>query len=145
MAVDVRLSLNSCGFGTHVPSAEPTQPMDIYPLMINCNGFYVGRASWSRHREKFLGFSMTGFLRSRFRRMLRKEEFLNRFFYLEFDPTVFKKHKAHHERIRRDHGDPSTSGLKYPKEEPAEEMTLDLENRRYNFYLRPTGAECSLV
>jgi hypothetical protein len=28
------------------------------------------------------------------------------------------------------------SGLKNPKEEPIEEMTLDLENRRYSFYLR---------
>ena len=72
--------------------------MDIYLLMIDCNGFHVGGASWSRHREKFLGSSMTGFLRSRFRCFLRKE-FLNKFFYSEFDPTVLEEQKAHRERF----------------------------------------------
>ena len=101
--------------------------MDIYPLMICCNGFYVGGASWSRHHERFPGSSMTEFLRSRFRRMLRKEEFLNRFFYSEFDPAILEERKAHRERTRRGHGEPSTSALKDPKEESTEEMTLDLE------------------
>jgi hypothetical protein len=68
--------------------------MEVYPLMINCNGFYVGGASWSHHHEKFLGSSMTGFLKSRFRRLLRKEEFLNRFFYLEFDLAILEGRKA---------------------------------------------------
>lgn len=101
---------------------ELTQAMDIYPLMINCNGFYVGGSSWSRHREKFPGSSMIGFLRLCFRCMLRKEEFLNSFFYSKFDPVVLEERKD-------------------PKEEPTEEMTLDLENRRYKFYLRPAGGE----
>ena len=60
------LNLNCCGFGAQVPNVEPVQPMEIYPLMIDCNGFYVGGASWSHHHEKFLGSSMTRFLRSRF-------------------------------------------------------------------------------
>jgi hypothetical protein len=68
--------------------------MDIYSLMINYNGFYVGGASWSRHHEKFLGSSMTGFLRLRFWNFLRKEEFLNVFFYSEFDLTVLEERKA---------------------------------------------------
>ena len=68
--------------------------MDVYPLMIDCDGFHDGGASWSRHRETFPGSSMTGVLRSRFRRMLRKEEFLNRFFYLEFDPAILEERKA---------------------------------------------------
>ena len=42
---DVRLGLNVCGFGVQVPDAEPTQPMDVYPLKINYNGFYVGGTS----------------------------------------------------------------------------------------------------
>jgi len=62
----VRHGLNSCGFGAHVPDAEPAQPMDIYPLMIDCNGFHVGGTSWSHHRDKFLASIMTGFLRSCF-------------------------------------------------------------------------------
>ena len=33
------------------------------------------------------------------------------------------------------------SGLKEPKEELVEEVTLDLENRRYSFYLRPHVGE----
>jgi hypothetical protein len=49
--------------------------------------------------------------------MLKKERILHRFFYLEFNLTV----------------------LRDPKEEPVEEMTLDLEDRRYNFYLCPLG------
>jgi hypothetical protein len=40
----VRFALNTYGFGAHVPDAEPAQPMDVYPLMINCDGFHVGRA-----------------------------------------------------------------------------------------------------
>ena len=93
---DVRFGLNSCGFGTQVPDAEPAQPMDICPLMINCNGFHVGGA-WSRHHDKFPGSSMTGFLRSRFQRFLRKEGILNRFFYVEFDPVVLEEQKVHRE------------------------------------------------
>ena len=76
---------------------EPTQPMEVYPLMIDCNGFYVGGASWSCHCEKFSGSSMIGFLRSRFRRMPRKEGVLNRFFYLEFDLAILEEQKAHRE------------------------------------------------
>ena len=78
---------------------EPAHPMDVYPLMINCNGFYVGCASWSRHREKFPRSRMTGFFMSHFCRMLRKGV-LNRFFYLEFDPAILEARKAHHEQLR---------------------------------------------
>ena len=124
---------------------EPVQPMDIYPLMINCNDFNVGGASLSRHHEKFLGSSMTGFMRSRFWRFLSKEEFLNRFFYSEFDPTILEEQKIHHDQSKQDLGGSMTFGLKDPKEEPVVEMTLDLESRRYRFYLRPVGGECSLV
>jgi hypothetical protein len=60
----VRLALNTYGFGAQVLDAEPVQPMDVYPLMIDYDGFHVGGASWSRHHEKFPGSSMTGFLRS---------------------------------------------------------------------------------
>jgi hypothetical protein len=60
----VRLALNTYGFGVQVPNAEPAQPMDVYPLMIDCDGFHVRGASWSCHHEKFPGSSMTGFLRS---------------------------------------------------------------------------------
>jgi hypothetical protein len=95
--LDVRLGLNSCGFGAPVLDAEPMQPMDIYLLMINCNGFHVGGASWSRHREKFPRSSMTGFLRSRFHRFLGKEGILNRFFYSEFDLTILEEQKVHRE------------------------------------------------
>ena len=115
--------------------------MDVYPLMINCNGFYVGGASWFHHREKFSGSSMTGFLRSRFRHFLRREEFLNRFFYSEFDSAVLGGRRARREQSKQERGEPSTSRLRDPKEEPVEEMTLDLENRRYNFYLRPFAGE----
>ena len=115
------------------PDAEPAQPMDVYLLMINCNDFYVGGTSWSRHHDKFLGSSMTSFLRSRYRRMLRKEEFVNRFFYSKFDLAVLEEQKSHHKQSRQDYGEPSASGLRVPKEESTEEMALDLENHRYNF------------
>ena len=138
---DVRLGLNYCGFGVQVPEAELAPPMDIYPLMINCNGFYVGGTSCSRHREKFLGSSMTGFLRPHFRCFLRKEEFLNRLFYLEFDPTVLEERKIHRGQSEQNCGEATMSGLKDPKEEPAEEMTLDLENHIYTYYLCPGMGE----
>ena len=80
---------------------------------------------------------MIGFLRSRFRRFLRKEEFLCRFFYSEFDVSILEDRKIHREQSERDHGQSSSSNLKDPKEEPAEEMAIDLENHRYSFYLRP--------
>jgi hypothetical protein len=62
--IAVKLGLNCCGFGAQVPNAEHAQPMDVYPLMIDCNSFYVGGASWFRHHEKFPGSSMTGCLLS---------------------------------------------------------------------------------
>jgi hypothetical protein len=71
--------------------------------------------------------------------MLKKERILHRFFYLEFNPTVLEERKARREWLKRDRGTSLTSGLRDPKEEPVEEMTLDLEDRRYNFYLRPLG------
>ena len=111
--------------------------MDIYPLMINCNGFHVGGASWSLHRERFLGSSMSGFFRSRFQRFLKKDEFLCRFFYSEFDASILEDRKTHHEQSERDCGQSSASNLKDPKGEPAKEMSIDLENHRYGFHLRP--------
>jgi hypothetical protein len=84
---------------------------------------------------------MTGFLRLSFWHFLRKEEFLNRFFYLEFDASILDDRKAHHQRSECDRGQPSASSLNYPKEEPAKELTIDLENRRYSFYLRPRWDE----
>ena len=69
--------------------------------------------------------------------MLRKEEVLNRFFYSDFDSAVLGERRARREQSRRDHGEPSSSGLRDPKEEPTKEMILDLENWRCNFYLRP--------
>ena len=80
--------------------------MDVYPLMINCNGFYVGGASWFRHREKFLGSSMTGFLRSRFRHFLRREEFLNRFFYSEFDSAILEGEEPAMSNLSKNVGSP---------------------------------------
>jgi hypothetical protein len=40
----VRFALNTYSFGAQVPDAEPAQPMDVYPLMIDCDGFHVGGA-----------------------------------------------------------------------------------------------------
>ena len=77
--------------------------------------------------------------------MLRKEEFLNRFFYSEFDPAILEERKAHRERTRRGHGEPSTSALKDPKEESTEEMTLDLETFDTTFIFVSRGAERSLM
>jgi hypothetical protein len=143
--IAIKLGLNCCGFGVQVPDAEHAQPMDVYPLMIDCNGFYVGDVSWFHHREKFLGSSMTGFLLSRFRRDLRQEEYLNRFFYSEFDPSILEERKSRREQTEGDGGRSSTSGLKDPKEEPVEGMTLDLENCWYSFSLRPQQSEAKVV
>ena len=71
---------------------------------------------------------MTGFLRSRFRRFLRKEEFLCRFFYSEFDAPILEDQKAHSEQFECDRRQSSASSLKDPKEEPTEEMAIDSEN-----------------
>jgi len=119
--------------------------MDVYPLMIRCGDFCVGGALWFRHREKFPTSSMAGFLRSRFCLMLRKEAALNRFFHSDFDPAVFYDQRARREQSRRNRGVASSSGLKDPREEPAEEMTLDLENRRYNFFFTLLGATFRLL
>jgi hypothetical protein len=80
---------------------------------------------------------MTGFLRPCFHRKLRKEEVLNRFFDSDFDPNILEEQRGRHEQSHGDRGEPSLSGLRDPNEDPIEDMTLDLENRRYNFYLRP--------
>jgi len=108
---------------------EPAPALDVYLLMIQCSDFYVGGASWSHHREKFPTSSMTSFLRSCFHRMLRKEQALNRFFYSNFDLNVLEERKARCEQSHQDHGEPSSSGCRDPKEEPVEETTLDIENR----------------
>jgi hypothetical protein len=52
-----------------------------------------------------------------------------------------EERKFCHEQTEGNDGRASTFGLKDPKEEPAKEMTLDLENRRYSFYLRPQWSE----
>ena len=108
---------------------KPAQPMDIYPLMINCDGSYIGGASWFHHHEKFAGSSMTRILRSCFRRFLRREEYFNRFFYSEIDVAMLEEQKIHHGESKRELEEPSMSGLKDSKEELAEEVSLDLENR----------------
>ena len=63
---------------------------------------------------------MTGFLRSCFRRFLRREEFLNRFFYLEFDVSVMEERRTHRKQSKQERGGPLMSGLKDPKGEPTE-------------------------
>ena len=85
----VRHGLNFCGFDAQVPYTEPAHPMDIYPLMINCNGFHVGGTSWSHHCEKFPGSSMTGFSWSCFRCFLSKQ--VPMVFYMEFDATILEE------------------------------------------------------
>jgi hypothetical protein len=84
---------------------------------------------------------MTGFLRSCFQHSLRKEEHLNRFSYSEFDATVLEERMIRHRQSKQERGEPSTSGLKDAKEEPAEEVSLDLENLQYSFYLHPSMDE----
>ena len=68
--------------------------------------------------------------------MLRKERILKDF-YSDFDSVVLGERKTRREQSQRECGEESSSGLKDLKEEPVENMTLDLENRRYNFFLRP--------
>ena len=66
---------------------------------------------------------------------------LNRYFYSEFDPTILEKRRARCRHFEQNRGEPSGSGLKDSKEEMVEDMTLDLENHRYSFYLRRTRGE----
>ena len=66
---------------------------------------------------------------------------LNRYFYSEFDPTILEEWRARCGHSEQNHGEPSAYGLKDPKEDPVEEMTLDIENRQYSFYVRPTRGE----
>jgi hypothetical protein len=87
---------------------------------------------------------MIKFLRSRFHRFLRKEEVLKKF-YSDFDSIILDERKSSHEEVKRERGESSSAGLKDPKEEPASKMVLDLENRKYSFYLRPVGANCRLL
>ena len=75
----------------------------------------------------------------------RKEAALNSFFHSDFDPAVLDDQRARREQSRRNRGEASSSGLKDPKDEPAEEMTLDLENRRYNFFFTLLGATFRLL
>jgi hypothetical protein len=83
---------------------------------------------------------MIKFFRSRFRRFLRKEEVLKKF-YSDFDSTILEDRKSRRDEVKRECGESSSAGLKDPKEEPANEMVLDLVNRKYSFYLRPIGGE----
>lgn len=128
-------------FSAQVPDEEPTLPLDVYPLMIDCNGFFVGGALWSRHRERFPRASMIDYLLSRWRQYVKKELFLNRFFYSEFDSRILEERKSQREQSRWERGESSSSMLREPKEEPAEDCPLDLGDRKYTFYLRPRGGE----
>jgi hypothetical protein len=82
---------------------------------------------------------MTGYLKYRFRFYQRRERFLSRFFRSVLDPAAPTRQKAFRAEFRREREEASSSSLKDPKEEPAEDVVVDLENRKYSFYLRPLG------
>lgn len=131
---------NSYGFGAQVLGEEPALPLDVYPLMIDCNGFFVSGALWSSHHERHPESSMTGYLKYRFRQYLKRERSLNRY-STGFDSEAQAWRKAFRAGIRQEQGESSASGLKDPKEEPDDDATIDLENRKYSFYLRPFGGD----
>jgi hypothetical protein len=95
------LNLASCknSLNSHV-NEEPALPLDIYLLMIDCNRFFVGGALWSRLHERFPRSSMTGYLLSQWRRYVKKEDLLNRFFYSEFDPAILEGRRAQREQFK---------------------------------------------
>ena len=57
-------------------------------------------------------------------------------FFATFDTFVLPKCRRLRRRLRRARGEPIL-GPDEVKEEPAEELSLDMENRRYNFYYCP--------
>ena len=73
----------------------------------------------------------------RYDRMREKERVLKEFF-ATFDTSVLSKHRRLRRRLRRARGEPIL-GPDEVKVEPADELSLDLENRRYNFYYCPNA------
>lgn len=95
------------------PGEGPTHTVEVYPLMIRCNDFCVSGASWYRHRQRFPGSSMTGFLRLHFHRMCERGEDMKEFF-AKFDNSVLPVRRECHKEARR----MRVEHLKDPKEEP---------------------------
>lgn len=66
-------------FGALVLGEEPTQPLNVDPLMIRYGEFFVGGASWVRYRQKVQNARLSNFLGLRYQRMRQKEEYLQHF------------------------------------------------------------------
>ena len=106
--------------------------------MIRCGDFFVGGASWVRYHQKVQNTRLSDFLRMRYWRMRRKEEYLLQFF-ASLDLTILANRRCLRRQLRRARGEPHASssvGLREAKEEPVDEEPIDYENRRYNFYYR---------
>lgn len=92
-----------------------------------------------RHRQKFLKARLSFFLLLQYDRMREKEQVMKGF-YSTFDSSVLDKRRRLRCRLHRARGEAHGGSSSCPhgvKEERAEELSLDLENRRYNFYYRP--------
>lgn len=73
----------------------------------------------------------------RYDKMREKERVLKEFF-ATFDTSVLVKHRRLQWRLRRARGEPSF-GPNEVKEDPTEELPLDMENHRYTFYYHPNA------
>lgn len=67
---------------------------------------------------------------------MREKEQVLRDFFATFDTSVLSECRRLRRRLRCARGELAL-GPDDIKEEPAEELSLDMENRRYNFYFRP--------
>ena len=80
-------------------------------------------------------------LLARYDRMREKERVMQEF-YSTFDPSVLaKRQKGCAAENRGETGAGASAVPNAPKEEPFDELSLDLENRRYNFFCRTDAAE----
>jgi hypothetical protein len=120
-------------FNAHELGCLPVIHAD--PLTIRCGDFFVGGTSWVRYRKRVPNLRMCDLIASRYRRMRRRESYLKNFFATRDLVMVVNRKRLRH-RLRRVEGVPytGTSGLRTPKEEPADENLEDFGVRRYNFY-----------
>lgn len=130
----IRCLNNACAQG-----AEPAHPVEVYPLMIRCGDFFVNGASWRCHRQKFPRSRLLTFILMCYDRMREKERIVKEFFSTS-DSSILAKRQRLRRWLHRAHRELS-SGLGEVKEEPFEEVPVDVDNRRYNFYYHPTDGD----
>jgi hypothetical protein len=118
-----------------VPSGGPAQVVEVIPPLIRYGDYVFGGGRWEAWRKKYPGGSFEEFAAKRSEQMRRKLAHIKSVF-ANLDPQEVERRKRRRRLLRRSSGEPHMGFATAVKEEPVEEVPVDLGPKMYCFTAR---------